>query len=78
MKKLLLTVIKLYQLILSPALGCHCRFIPSCSEYAAEAINEYGIIKGIKLTITRLLRCHPAGGCGYDPVPSKIVKGKTI
>lgn len=69
MKTLLLAFIRLYQLILSPILGNNCRFYPSCSQYAQEAIETHGIIKGSYLTIRRILKCHPwhAGGC--DPVP---------
>lgn len=48
-----------------------CRFTPSCSEYMAQAISEYGVFKGIKLGIKRILKCHPHGGFGYDPVIRK-------
>jgi uncharacterized protein len=62
-------LIRAYQLILSPFVGPACRFAPSCSEYALTAIVRYGLLKGSILAIRRLLRCHPWGGSGYDPVP---------
>jgi putative membrane protein insertion efficiency factor len=49
-----------------------CRYLPSCSEYANDAIENYGAVKGIGLSIKRLLRCHPLGNHGYDPVPPKV------
>ncbi|MBX2889126.1 MAG: membrane protein insertion efficiency factor YidD [Ferruginibacter sp.] len=61
--------IKLYQLIISPWIGPKCRFTPTCSQYGIEALKKYGPIKGLYLTIKRLLRCHPWGGHGHDPVP---------
>ena len=61
--------IRLYQWVLSPLLPRSCRFAPSCSEYAAEAVLAHGLIKGVQLVVARLLRCHPWGGHGYDPVP---------
>ena len=61
--------IRLYQLTLSPLLGPACRFTPTCSAYAIEAIDTYGAARGVGLAIKRLLRCHPFGGAGYDPVP---------
>lgn len=61
-------LIRGYQLTLSPLVGWHCRFAPSCSDYMREAVIEYGAIKGIALGIKRLARCHPWGGDGYDPV----------
>jgi uncharacterized protein len=62
-------LIRAYQLILSPFVGPACRFAPSCSEYALTAIVRYGLFKGSILAMRRLLRCHPWGGSGYDPVP---------
>lgn len=50
----------------------HCRFVPTCSQYAKEAINKYGAWKGTKLAVGRLLRCRPFGKFGYDPVPDKL------
>ena len=61
--------IKIYQILISPLLGPHCRFTPTCSQYAVEAIEKHGPIKGIWLAIKRIARCHPWGGCGHDPVP---------
>ena len=61
--------IKLYQILLSPLLGQSCRYHPTCSQYAVEAIEKYGPIKGIWLGIKIIARCHPWGGSGHDPVP---------
>jgi hypothetical protein len=58
-----------YQLVVSPMLGPACRFEPSCSHYAAEAVERHGVVRGAWLALRRLLRCQPFGGCGYDPVP---------
>ena len=66
---LLILPIKLYQLLLSPLIGPSCRFTPTCSNYAIEAINKYGPIKGIWLSIKRISKCHPWGDSGHDPVP---------
>lgn len=62
-------LIRVYQLGVSPLLGPRCRFHPSCSEYACEAIAEHGAVSGIHLAVRRVLRCHPWGGQGFDPVP---------
>jgi putative membrane protein insertion efficiency factor len=62
-------LIKLYQVTLSPLLGPKCRFTPSCSQYAIEALKKYGIFKGSWLAVKRISKCHPWGGHGYDPVP---------
>ncbi len=76
MKKLLqilsypfILLIRIYQYVISPALGPKCRFTPTCSEYAAEALKKHGILKGTWLALKRVSRCHPGGGSGYDPVP---------
>jgi hypothetical protein len=61
--------IRLYQWTLSPLLGVNCRYAPSCSEYAAEALATHGAIRGGWLAMRRIARCHPWGGSGYDPVP---------
>ena len=66
--------IRVYQLIISPMLGSNCRFIPTCSEYAMESLREYGLIKGIFLSIKRIGKCHPWGSHGYDPIPNKMEK----
>jgi hypothetical protein len=71
MKQVLLVLIKLYQWCLSPFFGGQCRFYPSCSAYAAEAIDTHGALKGTWLAILRLLRCHPWHPGGVDPVPKK-------
>jgi putative membrane protein insertion efficiency factor len=63
-------IIRFYQLAISPFLGCNCRFMPTCSHYAAEAIENHGIYKGGVLAAKRLLRCHPFAKAGYDPVPT--------
>jgi len=69
MGKILIGLIKLYQWCLSPFLGSSCRFFPSCSNYALEAIKKHGALKGGYLTIMRLARCHPWCEGGHDPVP---------
>ena len=61
--------VRAYQLLVSPLLPPSCRFLPSCSEYAVEAIERHGALRGVELTLRRLARCHPWGGSGYDPVP---------
>lgn len=66
---LLVLPIRCYQLWLSPLLGPSCRFTPTCSEYARQAILKHGPVKGLGLAIWRILRCNPWGGSGYDPVP---------
>jgi len=65
----LAAVVRFYQVALSPWLGWHCRFQPTCSEYAREALERHGAFRGGWLTLRRLARCHPWGGSGYDPVP---------
>ena len=69
LRNMLLLLISAYQHWISPLLGQRCRFIPSCSVYAVEAINRHGVWRGSYLTISRLSRCHPLTPCGYDPVP---------
>jgi len=69
MKKILLAMIRMYQLFLSPLLGQHCRFTPSCSQYTKEAIEKYGAAKGSWLGLKRILRCQPFCEGGHDPVP---------
>ncbi|SDF05585.1 membrane protein insertion efficiency factor YidD [Rhodospira trueperi] len=63
-------LIRGYQLVLSPYLGQNCRFLPTCSSYAMEAIERHGVLAGGWLSLKRILRCHPWGGMGYDPVPA--------
>ena len=62
-------LIRLYQLFVSPLLPPGCRYLPTCSAYAAEAIARHGAVQGGWLALRRLLRCHPWGGSGFDPVP---------
>ncbi|HEX6224003.1 MAG TPA: membrane protein insertion efficiency factor YidD [Chryseolinea sp.] len=71
LRKIFILPIRLYQLTLSPLIGANCRHTPTCSQYAIEAIMEWGVIKGIWLGTKRILRCHPWGTFGYDPVPKK-------
>lgn len=66
---LFLLMIRIYQACISPLKPPACRYVPTCSQYAIEAIRKYGPFKGLWLAIKRLLRCHPWGGSGYDPVP---------
>lgn len=62
-------LIRAYQVFLSPLLGQNCRFTPTCSAYALEALDRHGLLRGGWLAAWRILRCHPWGGMGYDPVP---------
>ncbi|WP_436885070.1 membrane protein insertion efficiency factor YidD [Mammaliicoccus sciuri] len=71
MKKVFIKLIRLYQRYISPLTPPTCRFQPTCSNYAVEAISEYGIIKGTWLGTKRILKCHPFHPGGYDPVPPK-------
>ncbi len=64
-----IALVRLYQLTLSPWLGMNCRFQPTCSAYAIEALETYGVLKGGWLALRRISRCHPWGGSGFDPVP---------
>ncbi|MGB5529046.1 MAG: membrane protein insertion efficiency factor YidD [Ignavibacteriaceae bacterium] len=64
-----IVVIKIYQLLISPLFPPSCRFTPTCSHYTLEALKKYGILKGGWLSLKRILKCHPWGGSGYDPVP---------
>lgn len=69
MKKVFLFLIRLYRKFISPLFPGKCRFYPTCSAYAMEAIEKYGAIKGGFLTVKRILKCHPFNPGGYDPVP---------
>lgn len=74
LKKIALILIRFYQTGISPFLGGHCRFIPTCSEYTYEAIRIHGFFKGSLLGVIRILKCNPFHKPGYDPVPEKKVK----
>jgi len=67
----LIVLIKIYQYVLSPLMPPTCRYLPTCSAYAAEAVQRYGAFVGGWLALRRLVRCHPWGGHGYDPVPKR-------
>lgn len=69
MKSFLLALLRAYQYALSPFLGRRCRYFPSCSEYAVEAVQKYGAVRGGWLGLKRVCRCHPWHPGGYDPVP---------
>jgi putative membrane protein insertion efficiency factor len=73
--KWLTACIRLYQLVLSPWLGSACRFQPTCSQYAIDAVNEWGVMRGSWFAILRLGRCHPLGGEGYDPIQNRVADG---
>ena len=68
----LISIIRIYQLFISPILGQNCRYLPSCSEYSIESIKQFGFFRGIFLSLKRISKCHPWGNHGYDPVPNKI------
>ena len=71
MKKIIIYLIKFYQITLSPLFGSNCRFQPTCSQYMIEAVNLHGVLKGLSLGFKRISKCHPFGSKGYDPVPRK-------
>ena len=73
LKALSIIAIKFYKYLISPVLPSSCRYLPSCSDYALESIRLYGFLKGLKLSLYRILKCHPFGGHGLDPV-KKIKK----
>ena len=74
-RNILIKVINLYKLIVSPYLGNNCRYLPTCSQYFIDSLNEYGVLKGILMGTKRILKCHPikflGGGEGFDPVKKK-------
>jgi putative membrane protein insertion efficiency factor len=76
LKKIFILPIRFYQLAISPILGSKCRFQPTCSQYALEAIMEWGVIKGMWLGIRRIFKCHPWGPHGHDPVPENPKRKK--
>jgi uncharacterized protein len=68
-RRMVLGSIRFYQAAISPLFGRHCRFYPTCSDYARQAIERYGLARGGRLALRRILRCHPFTPGGYDPVP---------
>ncbi len=66
---LVLLPVRFYRLFISPLIPSSCRYTPTCSEYAVQAVQKHGPVKGTWLAVKRILRCHPWGGHGYDPVP---------
>ena len=64
-------LIRGYQLFITPVTGGHCRYHPTCSQYALEAVDGHGVVRGSWLAVRRIARCHPWGSSGYDPVPAK-------
>jgi len=75
--KILVGLVRFYQLAISPWMGSSCRYSPTCSQYMIEAVNEWGPLKGFWLGIKRIGRCHPWGDEGYDPVPKNELKIET-
>ena len=71
LKKIIIALVRFYQLALSPLKQPTCRFSPTCSQYSIEAIERFGVIKGTYLSVRRILKCHPFHEGGYDPVPEK-------
>ncbi|TFJ91102.1 membrane protein insertion efficiency factor YidD [Lonepinella koalarum] len=70
-EKVLIKLIRVYQIAISPLIGPRCRFVPTCSCYGIEAIKTHGVAKGGWLTLKRILKCHPLNAGGFDPVPPK-------
>jgi putative membrane protein insertion efficiency factor len=74
MRQVLISLIRTYQKAVSPWIGPHCRFYPTCSEWAREAVERFGVAKGGLLTLKRLFSCHPFHSGGYDPLPAHFIK----
>lgn len=74
LKTVFIAIIKFYQSAISPHLGQRCRYVPTCSAYTAQAIEEWGVWKGTWLGLKRISRCHPWGSHGYDPIPKREEK----
>ena len=73
---LLIKLIKLYKYLISPLIGPSCRYLPTCSEYSIEALKTYGFVKGLLLSLKRIMSCHPLGNSGFDPVKKEIKEKK--
>ena len=75
-KLIIISLIKIYKLLISPFLGNNCRYLPTCSEYFIDSLNEYGVLKGSAKGLKRILSCHPikilGGGNGFDPVKKRL------
>ena len=69
---LLIKLIKIYKYLVSPLIGPSCRYLPTCSEYSIEALKTYGFVKGLLLSLKRIMSCHPWGNSGFDPVKKEI------
>jgi putative membrane protein insertion efficiency factor len=72
MKKIIISLIRFYQKFISPLFPPTCRFYPTCSEYTAQAVERFGVVKGLYLGLRRVLRCNPLNEGGYDPVPEEF------
>ena len=70
--KILIKIIEMYKYFLSPLIGHSCRYLPTCSEYSIEALETHGLIKGIFISLKRILSCHPWGNSGFDPVKKEV------
>ena len=70
--KILIKLIKLYKYFLSPIIGHSCRYLPTCSDYTIDALRTHGLIKGIFISLKRILSCNPWGGSGYDPIKKEM------
>ena len=69
---LLIKFIKIYKYLVSPMIGPSCRYLPTCSDYSIEALKTYGFVKGLLLSLKRIMSCHPWGNSGFDPVKKEI------
>ena len=76
-KNIVILPVRFYQAAISPHLGKNCRYAPTCSQYMIEAIEEWGVLKGLYLGIKRIISCNPWGGHGYDPIPKKVKNNDT-
>ena len=76
--KLFRILIRGYQLLITPILPGSCRYHPTCSQYALDSVDRFGAVRGSWLTLKRLLRCHPWGAHGYDPVPDRLISDRLI